>query len=58
LPFGFLFFYLKAVVPPEISTGHIYRGIMPFVILQMIGLAITAFFPILSTWLPRVVFGN
>ncbi|MBU0543971.1 MAG: TRAP transporter large permease subunit [Proteobacteria bacterium] len=57
-PFGFSLFYLKAVAPPEISTGHIYRGIIPFVILQMIGLAITAFFPILSTWLPRVVFGS
>lgn len=57
-PFGFSLFYLKAVVPDEITTGHIYRGIIPFVILQLIGLAIVTLFPILSTWLPRIVFAN
>jgi tripartite ATP-independent transporter DctM subunit len=57
-PFGFSLFYLKAVVPDDITTGHIYRGIIPFVILQMIGLAIVTLFPILSTWLPRIVFAN
>jgi tripartite ATP-independent transporter DctM subunit len=55
-PFGFSLFYLKAVTPPEISTGHIYRGIIPFVIIQLIGLLIVALFPILVTWLPKVVF--
>lgn len=57
-PFGFSLFYLKAVVPDDITTGHIYRGIIPFVILQMIGLAIVTLFPILATWLPRIVFAN
>ncbi len=57
-PFGFSLFYLKAVTPPEISTGHIYRGIIPFVFFQLIGLLIVVFFPILVTWLPKVVFGN
>lgn len=57
-PFGFSLFYLKAVTPPEIATGHIYRGIIPFVFFQLIGLLIVLFFPILVTWLPRVVFGN
>ncbi len=56
-PFGFSLFYLKAVTPPEISTGHIYRGIIPFVLVQMIGLAIIVFFPQLATWLPKLVFG-
>ncbi len=56
-PFGFSLFYLKAVTPPEISTGHIYRGIIPFVLFQLIGLLIVVFFPILVTWLPKVVFG-
>jgi len=55
-PFGFSLFYLKAVTPPEITTGHIYRGIMPFVAFQLIGLLIVVFFPILVTWLPTVVF--
>ena len=57
-PFGFSLFYLKAVTPPEITTGDIYRGIIPFVIFQLIGLLILVFFPILATWLPKVVFGN
>jgi tripartite ATP-independent transporter DctM subunit len=56
-PFGFSLFYLKAVTPPEISTGHIYKGIIPFVIVQIIGLAIVVLFPQLATWLPKVVFG-
>ena len=57
-PFGFSLFYLKAVTPPEITTGHIYRGIIPFVVFQVIGLAIVVFFPELATWLPHVVFGD
>jgi tripartite ATP-independent transporter DctM subunit len=55
-PFGFSLFYLKAVTPPEVSTGDIYRGIIPFVILQLIGLLIVVAFPSLATWLPTVVF--
>jgi tripartite ATP-independent transporter DctM subunit len=56
-PFGFSLFYLKAVTPPEISTGDIYRGIIPFVIVQLIGLLIVVLYPQLVTWLPKVVFG-
>jgi TRAP-type mannitol/chloroaromatic compound transport system permease large subunit len=55
-PFGFSLFYLKGVSPPGITTGHIYRGIVPFVILQLIGLLICIFYPPLTTWLPRVIF--
>lgn len=57
-PFGFSLFYLKAVTPPEIETGHIYRGIIPFVLFQLIGLLIVLSFPALVTWLPTVVYGN
>jgi tripartite ATP-independent transporter DctM subunit len=57
-PFGFSLFYLKAVTPPEITTGHIYRGIIPFVCVQLIGLGIVIFWPELATWLPKVVFGD
>ena len=57
-PFGFSLFYLKAVTPPEITTGHIYRGIIPFVGVQLIGLCIVIFWPELATWLPKVVFGD
>ena len=55
-PFGFSLFYLKAVTPPEISTGDIYRGIIPFVIVQLIGLLIVVLYPKLVTWLPSIVF--
>jgi len=57
-PFGFSLFYLKAVTPPEVTTGDIYRGIIPFVIVQLIGLLIVVFFPQLATWLPEIVFGH
>ena len=56
-PFGFSLFYLKAVTPPEVTTGHIYRGIIPFVLVQIIGLALVVFFPKLATWLPNLVYG-
>jgi len=56
-PFGFALFYLRGVAPPEVTTMHIYRGIIPFVLIQLLGLAIVATFPALATWLPRVVFG-
>jgi tripartite ATP-independent transporter DctM subunit len=57
-PFGFSLFYLKAVTPPEIKTGDIYRGIIPFVFFQLIGLCIVVFYPQLVTWLPKVVFSQ
>lgn len=57
-PFGFSLFYLKAVTPPEITTGHIYRGIIPFVIFQLIGLLLIIFFPVLVNWLPQIVFSR
>jgi TRAP-type mannitol/chloroaromatic compound transport system permease large subunit len=57
-PFGFSLFYLNSVTPPEVATSHIYRGIIPFVILQLIGLMIVILYPSLATWLPEVVFGG
>lgn len=57
-PFGFSLFYLKGVAPPEVRTGHIYKGIIPFVVLQLIGLGLVVIFPQMATWLPRVVFSN
>jgi tripartite ATP-independent transporter DctM subunit len=57
-PFGFSLFYLNSVTPPEVRTAHIYRGIIPFVVLQMIGLLMVIFYPGLATWLPKVVFGG
>jgi len=52
-PFGFTLFYMKGTVPPSITMKHIYRGIIPFVILQLIGLLLVIMFPELALWLPR-----
>ncbi|MGQ0664423.1 MAG: TRAP transporter large permease [Pseudomonadota bacterium] len=52
-PFGFTLFYMKGTVPPSVTMAHIYRGIVPFVILQLTALALTMTFPELALWLPR-----
>ena len=57
-PVGFALFYLKGVCPPDISLGHIYKGVVPFVFLQLLGLAIVFFLPELTTWLPAKAYGN
>ncbi|MGF1592887.1 MAG: TRAP transporter large permease subunit [Kiloniellaceae bacterium] len=55
-PFGFALFYLRGVAPPSVTTMSIYRGIIPFVIIQIIGLILIAAFPDVATWLPKVLF--
>lgn len=57
-PFGFSLFYLRGVAPASVTTGQIYRGVMPFVALQAIALGVLMAYPELSTWLPRWVFGR
>lgn len=52
-PFGFALFYLKATAPKEVKMQHIYRGIIPFVCLQLLGLGLVMGFPELAMWLPR-----
>jgi tripartite ATP-independent transporter DctM subunit len=56
-PVGFALFYIKGVCPPEITTRDIYRGVVPFIILQLIGLAMVFYWEGLVTWLPSVAFG-
>ena len=56
-PFGFALFYLRGVVPPEVTTMDIYRGIIPFVIIQLFALGLLALFPAMVTWLPKALFG-
>jgi TRAP-type mannitol/chloroaromatic compound transport system permease large subunit len=56
-PFGFALFYLRGVAPPSITTMDIYRGIVPFVAIQILGLILLAAFPSLATWLPKAIFG-
>ncbi len=54
-PFGFTLFYMKGTVPPSIGMGHIYRGIVPFVVLQLVGLLLVVIFPQIALWLPKSV---
>ena len=54
---GFALFYLKGVAPPEIQVGTIYRGVVPFIVLQLIGLAIIFVYTGIVTWLPGVAYG-
>jgi len=55
-PFGFSLFYLRGAAPPEITTGQIYKGVIPFIALQAVGVTILWFFPKLATFLPELVF--
>ena len=57
-PFGFALFYLRGVAPESISTGTIYRGVIPWVALQLVALVILAIWPQIVTWLPGVVYGD
>ena len=57
-PFGYNLFLMKAMAPPEVSLGDIYRSIVPFVIIMSIGLAILIVFPQISIWLPNLYFGK
>ncbi len=55
-PVGYALFYLKGVCPPEVQMSHIYRGIIPFVILQMLAVLMVFLWPSLVNWLPSVVY--
>ena len=54
-PFGWSLFYLKGVAPPEVSITDIYRGVVPFIVLQGLGLVLVFLFPEIALWLPRVI---
>jgi TRAP-type mannitol/chloroaromatic compound transport system permease large subunit len=56
-PFGFALFYLRGVAPAEVRTIDIYKGVIPFVGIQILAIVILWFFPGLATWLPEVLFG-
>jgi len=55
-PFGFSLFYLRGVAPASLATKDIYRGVMPFIAIQVIGLVILSIWPALATWLPSVIY--
>jgi len=56
-PFGFALFYLRGVAPAEVTTLQIYRGVVPFIIIQVVTLGVLAYWPQLATWLPKLVYG-
>ena len=56
-PFGFALFYLRGVAPNQVETKDIYKGVAPFVFIQLILLFLLAFNPRLATWLPEILYG-
>jgi len=54
-PFGWSLFYLKGVAPPEVTTGDIYRGVLPYIGIQILGLLLVMLFPAIATWLPNTI---
>jgi tripartite ATP-independent transporter DctM subunit len=56
-PFGFSLFYLRGVAPNNVTTGMIYKGAIPFVMLQVFAIVLMFTFPALATWLPRAIYG-
>jgi tripartite ATP-independent transporter DctM subunit len=54
-PFGWALFYLKGVAPPEVTTRDIYKGVVPFIFLQGVTLALVFFYPQLALWLPKAI---
>lgn len=57
-PFGFALFYLRGVAPKEIPTNAIYKGVFPFIGLQIVMMALLVFWPELATWLPNLIYGS
>ena len=56
-PFGYALFYLRGVAPADLPTSAIYKGILPFVMLQLVAIAILFMFPQIVTWLPKLIAG-
>jgi tripartite ATP-independent transporter DctM subunit len=54
-PFGWSLFYLRGVAPPQITTGDIYRGVIPYIGIQALGLLLVMLFPTIATWLPNTI---
>ena len=57
-PFGFALFYLRGVAPPSVTTSDIYRGVAPYIALQLLMLTLLAIWPSLATWLPSIIRGQ
>ena len=56
-PFGFSIFYLRGVAPAGVTTTQIYKGVLPFIVIQLLALIILSAWPLLATWLPEIIYG-
>ena len=54
-PFGWALFYLKGVAPPEVKIKHLYKGVIPFVLMQGVALFLVFYYPQISLWLPKTI---
>jgi TRAP-type mannitol/chloroaromatic compound transport system permease large subunit len=54
-PFGWALFYLKGVAPPEVNIKDIYKGVVPFICLQLLALGLVFMFPAIALWLPKAI---
>jgi TRAP-type mannitol/chloroaromatic compound transport system permease large subunit len=54
-PFGWALFYLKGVAPPEVNIKDIYKGVVPFICLQLLALGLVFMFPSIALWLPKAI---
>jgi TRAP-type mannitol/chloroaromatic compound transport system permease large subunit len=57
-PFGFALFYLRGVAPATVETAAMYRGVIPFIFMQLLLMMMLAIWPQIATWLPQVVYGR
>ena len=55
-PFGFALFYLRGVAPPTVETSDMYRGVMPFIAMQVLLMLMLSIWPQLATWLPELIY--
>jgi TRAP-type mannitol/chloroaromatic compound transport system permease large subunit len=55
-PFGFALFYLRGVAPDTVETSDMYRGVVPFIILQLFLMLLLSLWPALATWLPNYIY--
>lgn len=54
-PFGFVLFWIKSILPPDVTMGDVYKSVGPFIVLQLIGLTLIFFFPAIAVWLPSLM---
>jgi tripartite ATP-independent transporter DctM subunit len=54
-PFGWALFFLRGVAPPQVTTKHMYMGVIPFIVMQLIGLVLVFFYPVIALWLPKAI---